>query len=134
MLPSSISMTFGALQSSILGPLFLIVFIVHVPLHTLSTALVVSVPYGKLHIFFPGTILKAFCLRHLASSENSKDSSFYRYFILHISNNPDTVTHKKPIHILGKHPLLLTYFFCRFILFLTWKVSQPQLHRKKNRM
>ena len=134
MLPSSISMTFGALQSSILGRLFLIVFIVHVPLHTLSTALVVSVPYGKLHIFFPGTILKAFCLRHLASSENSKDSSFYRYFILHISNNPDTVTHKKPIHILGKHPLLLTYFFCRFILFLTWKVSQPQFHRKKNRV
>lgn len=113
-LPSSLSVTFGALQSSILGPLLFIVFVVDVQLYPLSTALVVSVPYGKLHIFFPGTILKASRLSHLASSENSKDSSFYRYFILHISKNPDTVTHKKPINILGKHPLpilLLTYFF-----------------------
>ena len=59
--PSSLSVTFGALQSSILGPLLFIVFMVDVPLHPLSTALVVSVPYGKLHFFFPGTILKAFC-------------------------------------------------------------------------
>lgn len=114
-LPSSLSMTFGALQSSILGPLLFIVFIVDVPLHPLSTALIVSVPYGKLHIFFPGTILKAFCLSHLASSENSKDSSLYGYFILHISNNPDTVTHKKPINMhFGEKStpvLLLTYFF-----------------------
>lgn len=136
-LPSSLSMTFGALQSSILGPLLFIVFIVGVPLHPLSTALVVSVPYGKLHIFFPGTILKAFCLSHLASSENSKDSSLYGYFILHISNNPDTVTHKKQLTcILGKNPRQFCYWptsFCRFILFLTWKVSQPQFHRQKNR-
>ena len=123
-LPSSLSMTFGALQSSILGPLLFIVFIVDVPLHPLSTALVVSVPYGKLHIFFPGTILKAFCLSHLASSENSKDSSLYGYFILHISNNPDTVTHKKPINILGKNPLLLTYFFLQ-IYFVPYLESQP---------
>ena len=113
-LPSSLLVTFGALQSSILGPFFFIVFIVDVPLHPSSTALVVSVPHGKLHIFFPGTILKAFCSSHLASSENSKNSAFYRYFILHISYNPDTVTHKKPINVLGKNPppiLLLTYFF-----------------------
>ena len=134
-LPSSLPMTFGALQSSILGPLLFIVFIVDVPLHPLSTALVVSVPYGKLHIFFPGTILKAFCLSHLASSENSKDSSLYGYFILHISNNPDTVTHKKQLTcILGKNPRQFCYWptsFCRFILFLPGKLASHSSTERK---
>lgn len=109
-LPSSLPMTFGALQSSILGPLLFIVFIVDVPLHPLSTALVVSVPYGKLHIFFPGTILKAFCLSLWQAAKTAKihlsvGTSFYTFRTILTQLH----TKSQLTCILGKNPRQFCY-------------------------
>ena len=65
-----------------------------------TTAFVIFVPYGTMHIFLPGSI------------QLSKDRSFQGYLVLDILTNPDTVTLTTKGNILGKNPLpisLLTF-------------------------